>query len=199
MSFDFPNGPTEGQVFEAVPGGVAYIYTSGKWMMRTDPSAVYVTDAPIDGVAYARKDAIWESASPHFMAGASQLDGTTDWNTIPAKGGWFPKLLGSGNANAPAAGYFYCLTLNYAGNFTQEAHPYSHTTSQESGFWYRGWHASTLWAPWRQVGGKTLISDTAPAAPQPGQLWWNSANGNLYIWYMDGTSNQWVQINSVGT
>ena len=42
------------------------------------------------------------------------------------------------------------------------------------------------------------IADAAPAGTQ-GKLWWNSANGNLYIYYDDGSSSQWVQINSVGT
>jgi hypothetical protein len=43
------------------------------------------------------------------------------------------------------------------------------------------------------------VSDTAPSSPVNGQMWFNSANGNFYIYYMDGTSNQWVQINTVGT
>lgn len=47
------------------------------------------------------------------------------------------------------------------------------------------------------VAGGATISDTAPAASQ-GALWWNSANGNLYISYNDGSSTQWVQINTVG-
>ena len=45
----------------------------------------------------------------------------------------------------------------------------------------------------------TIISDTAPAGPVNGQLWWNSADANLYIYYDDGTSAQWVQTNSVGS
>jgi hypothetical protein len=43
-----------------------------------------------------------------------------------------------------------------------------------------------------------VIQEAAPAHAQ-GKLWWNNANGNLYISYNDGTSTQWVQINSVGT
>lgn len=42
------------------------------------------------------------------------------------------------------------------------------------------------------------VSDTAPGSPTASQLWWNSANGNLYIYYNDGTSSQWVQVNSTG-
>jgi len=36
------------------------------------------------------------------------------------------------------------------------------------------------------------ISATAPAAPAPGDLWWNSAIGIFFVYYDDGTSVQWV-------
>ena len=41
------------------------------------------------------------------------------------------------------------------------------------------------------------ISDTAPSSPTAGQLWWCSAvgEGQLYIYYNDGTSSQWVLAN----
>jgi hypothetical protein len=38
----------------------------------------------------------------------------------------------------------------------------------------------------------TTISATAPESPEAGELWWDSDNGNLYIYYDDGTSSQWV-------
>lgn len=37
-----------------------------------------------------------------------------------------------------------------------------------------------------------VTSDTAPASPLDGDLWYNSANGRLFIYYADGTTNQWV-------
>ena len=49
-------------------------------------------------------------------------------------------------------------------------------------------------------GAATLIADVAPTVPAPvqGQLWWDSSTANLYIWYDDGTSAQWVQVNMTG-
>lgn len=42
------------------------------------------------------------------------------------------------------------------------------------------------------VGGASI--DTAPPAdPQFGQLWFDTDNGILYVYYNDGTSDQWVQ------
>lgn len=40
-----------------------------------------------------------------------------------------------------------------------------------------------------------VVSDTPPALPVHGQLWWESDAGNLFIWYNDGNSSQWVQVN----
>lgn len=36
------------------------------------------------------------------------------------------------------------------------------------------------------------ISDTPPTITSSGQLWWNSSDGLLYIYYNDGSSAQWV-------
>ena len=44
--------------------------------------------------------------------------------------------------------------------------------------------------------GAVTISDTAPGSPTNGMLWWQSSTGDLFIYYNDGTSSQWVQINA---
>ena len=36
------------------------------------------------------------------------------------------------------------------------------------------------------------IADTPPTDPQPGQLWFDSIDPQLYIWYDDPSSSQWV-------
>jgi hypothetical protein len=41
-------------------------------------------------------------------------------------------------------------------------------------------------------GSSVTISDTAPVSPNVGDLWWDSVGGNLYIWFNDGNSTQWV-------
>lgn len=54
----------------------------------------------------------------------------------------------------------------------------------------------TLWVP-IGISGALTTSDTPPSSPGAGQLWWNSALGQLFIWYNDGTSSQWVPANPV--
>lgn len=57
------------------------------------------------------------------------------------------------------------------------------------------------WAPVSNDGGggggggggaSVTVSDTPPANAIQGDLWWDSAEGNLYIYYVDPDSNQWV-------
>ncbi len=45
---------------------------------------------------------------------------------------------------------------------------------------------------WEQIGGSVTVSDAPPAIPQPGQLWFDSVGGQLYVYFDDGTSQQWV-------
>ena len=45
------------------------------------------------------------------------------------------------------------------------------------------------------VGGgnsSVTVSASAPSAPENGDMWWNSEDGNLYIYYTDADSSQWV-------
>ena len=52
---------------------------------------------------------------------------------------------------------------------------------------------------WDQIGGaggggSIEISDTAPATPDEGNLWFDSTTGKTFIWYVDGSSDQWVEV-----
>ena len=42
------------------------------------------------------------------------------------------------------------------------------------------------------------VGDNAPGNPDNGDLWWDSSTGQMYIYYVDGSSNQWVSISNPG-
>jgi hypothetical protein len=69
---------------------------------------------------------------------------------------------------------------------------YVATTSHTSGATFAADLAAGRWVA--IVGSMTscYVSDTAPASPQANALWWNSTDGQLYLWYNDGNSSQWV-------
>lgn len=50
---------------------------------------------------------------------------------------------------------------------------------------------------WQEVSGggaSVTISDTPPSAPENGNLWYESDTGLTFIYYDDGTSQQWVEV-----
>jgi len=51
---------------------------------------------------------------------------------------------------------------------------------------------SSAWSVVASGAVATYIGDTPPASPAVGQLWWQSNSGNMFIWFYDGTSTQWV-------
>jgi hypothetical protein len=50
-----------------------------------------------------------------------------------------------------------------------------------------------------EPGAVVTVSDNPPSTPVPNQLWWDSSNGFLYIYYNDGNSTQWVSVTNGGT
>lgn len=53
------------------------------------------------------------------------------------------------------------------------------------------WDGSA-WQPAGGGGGGVTVSSTAPVSPSAGDLWWDSDDGEMYLYYDDGTSSQWV-------
>ena len=41
-------------------------------------------------------------------------------------------------------------------------------------------------------GASVVVLDTPPTDPEQGDMWWNTIDGRLYIWYQDVDSGQWV-------
>jgi hypothetical protein len=54
------------------------------------------------------------------------------------------------------------------------------------------------WSAGGGGGASVTTSDTAPSTPADGDLWYNSANGRIYVYYDDGDSAQWVDASPQG-
>jgi hypothetical protein len=48
------------------------------------------------------------------------------------------------------------------------------------------------WTFGGSVGPPVTISPTPPSGALPGALWWDSVGGQLYLYFYDGNSSQWV-------
>ena len=59
-----------------------------------------------------------------------------------------------------------------------------------------GANGFTINATAQQSGGATVTtSDSAPSAPDDGDLWWKSDEGRLKVFYQDVNGSQWVDAN----
>ena len=48
--------------------------------------------------------------------------------------------------------------------------------------------------------GGAIVSATPPGSPTPGMLWFDSVGGQSYVWYDDGSTQQWVvAVNAVAS
>jgi hypothetical protein len=54
-----------------------------------------------------------------------------------------------------------------------------------------------VWNSEFESGVSSIVhtSDTAPLNPTDGDIWFDSSIGKTFIWYNDGTSSQWIQMN----
>jgi hypothetical protein len=60
------------------------------------------------------------------------------------------------------------------------------------GAYYARRNAAWAVSPAGGGGASVSISPTPPSSPSVGNLWWDSTGGQLYIYYDDATSQQWV-------
>jgi hypothetical protein len=56
----------------------------------------------------------------------------------------------------------------------------------------------TEWVAVSSPGGGCEVGETAPTAPEPGDLWFRTDICQLFVYYDDGDTQQWVQANSGG-
>jgi hypothetical protein len=220
MAYDFPNSPTENQEYTPPVGGQTYIYKSPHWVVKS--AAVYTkTEADTKFVDTAG-DSMSGSLTVQPVSGNANLvldkSGTDQQSVIYGRSAtedrWL-MMLGNGvpESGGNAGSNFTIQRCDDNGEYLNTAISIDRSTgivafetspiaptpapdSADTSIATTAFVTAAIAAIPPPASGAT-IADAAPAGTQ-GMMWWNSANGNLYIYYMDGTSNQWVQVNSVG-
>ena len=97
--------------------------------------------------------------------------------------GYVQKTSATGSAYLPAG-----TTAQRPGTPAAGYIRYNSTTGKFEGFG----------SAWGNIGGGAAIGDTPPANPGAGDLWWNSADGRMYVYYTDANSSQWVDLSAGG-
>ena len=61
---------------------------------------------------------------------------------------------------------------------------------------FEGYSGST--PSWGAIGGSVEVSSSAPSSAASGDLWYDSDDGRLFVYYNDGTTSQWVDASPYG-
>jgi len=60
------------------------------------------------------------------------------------------------------------------------------------------WEFTNDGTVYKSFGGAAVVSSSTPSGPDNGTFWYNQDTGQMFVYYTDGTSNQWVEIGGVG-
>jgi hypothetical protein len=98
--------------------------------------------------------------------------------------------------NALTASYF--LTASVTSASLARTASYINVTGSGIGI---QWVGDQLVLSASSVGGgaQVILQSTAPTSANPGDLWFDTDDGVMSVWYDDGTSGQWVESNYGGT
>ena len=73
-----------------------------------------------------------------------------------------------------------------ANGTTQTVNGITYTYNSSKGYWTTASSGTAT--------TQVTTSDSAPSNPADGDLWYDTDTGGIFVYYADGTSNQWVQI-----
>ena len=116
-------------------------------------------------------------------------DGTTLIDLTPASGG---------SVNT-AAQYTFTNTISFSNTITV-ANISANGTTGTAGQVLTSNGTIVYWStPSGGSGSSVSVSDTAPVSPTNGALWYYTGTSELFVYYDDGTSSQWVTAASAST
>ena len=180
MAVNFPNNPVISQTFEA-PTGVTYIWDGEKWNAVTATSNadfVNITGDTMIGPLVVPSGATGTQVpqvqevvqkTGDTMSGDLFLDGA-DLDVGGTSG--TPNLAIKSDGSIEIAGA--AGTSGYV------------LTSGGTG-------ASVTWAEASGGGASVTTDATPPGSPADGDMWWDTTAGQLFVYYDDGDTQQWVE------
>jgi hypothetical protein len=189
VSATAPTSPEEGNLWFNSTTLETYIYYDGHWLQAsgepdlvedlTDLSDVLFT-VPVSGQFLKFDGTRWVNGT---IPTINTLDDIGDVSASAPPDGYFLKYVSASSSWVPAA----IPTINALDDIGDVS------ASAPSSGQFLKWNG-TAWVPETIIGGAT-ISDTAPAAPLAGQLWFDSTVGKTFVYY----DSQWIEVGGVGT
>lgn len=187
MALNFPSTPTNGQTYTS--GGVTWTYSSGKtawynnFVLAGSNTNIIYNDS---GYANATSGFTYDESTNNVFIANTLTVGTAyvGANVTINTSSYFV-----GNSTVNSVSTSTSLKIS---NSTVNAQITIPTAAQ----WTGGNYYLNANGSWSIAGGSSVtIANTAPGSANVGDLWWDKTEGigQLYIWYDDGDTQQWVQ------
>jgi hypothetical protein len=177
-------GPSSLYIPGGTPGQVLSTNGSGGLSWIGNPGGI--PEAPTDGQLYGRSNATWVVVPTG--GGGGIADAPNDGSMYARISASWQHITHNNITDWAATLAPYALTANVPVASTTLPLVDSVAAIGNSATYARADHVHPAIA----IPPPVTISATAPATPAVGQLWWDSVGGQLYVWYNDGNSSQWV-------
>lgn len=186
-AFDFPNTPTANQIVTG-PSNQQFQWDGTKWvaLLNAGVGGGFTAGGDLSGTSTSQTViGIQTKAVPAPLSGYLHYNGTSFvWDTPAGSGGGI--TLGGDLGGT--------TTSQTVIGIQTKAVP----TPVSGYLHYNG--SAFVWDTPAAGGAATSVGTTAPASPVSGQLWFNTADLQTYIWYSDGSSSHWTAIvNQIGS
>ena len=189
---DLPSASTYHGMFAHVHAtGAAYFAHGGNWIRLANNSDIFsgafssLTGKPTTLAGYGITDAA-ALASPAFTGAPTAPTAASGTNTTQIATTAFVTT-----AVSSASGTYT--------NTSVDAHLNTGTANTNE---VLSWNGSDYdWVAQTGGGGgaSVSVSETAPSSPSQGDLWFDPSVLKTFVYYNDGTANQWVQSNPTGS
>ena len=202
MAFDFPATPAVND--EYASGGVNYIWDGTAWSFSPDTSSVPHVLRPGDTMTGVLKLVPPMPVAPEDAAHKAYVDQAVAtlslWQGVWSVAANTPDLTVA--VALPMHGYTW--TAKTVDPQVPELAPAalpgigSVSIASNDTIIYNETLLAYEHIPTPNTASSIYIADIKPAAPFPGQLWWDSDSGKHYCYYEDADSGQFVQISGGG-
>jgi len=181
-------------------GGVILNGTTNKTFTWTNSTAAWTSSEHMDlasgkeyrinNVLIASSTQIGPSSGVFGLGAAVTTSSLTSVGTLTS-------LTVSGNVNFTSTGYLQLpsgTTAEQPGQSGQPAAAAGQLRYNTSNNVFEGYDGNV----WGKIGGGAAVSSAAPSAANEGDLWYDTDDGRMFVYYNDGTSSQWVDASPNG-
>ena len=169
MPLNFPNSPSLNDTYTL--GNKTWIWNGAAWQLKSDGA---INDIPIGNSSPSTGAFTTLNATGTFTG--TTIEAATIGNSGATLTG---TLSTAAQTNITSVGTLAALTVT--GNISTGG-------ILTDGYYYANG------SPFSSGGGTTTVSNTAPSSPSQGDIWINSDSGIQFIYFNDGDSNQWAEM-----